>query len=71
MKRYQRVETPRRETKGLGVTGHSPMPVFWYWGRGWTGIMSRKSAKTKELVPTIAGFSNTANPAIFTGAYLF
>lgn len=62
---------PPRGAQGPGVTGHSPGGRALALGQSPAAGMSRRYGKNKESVPAITGFSNMANRAIFTGAYLF
>lgn len=62
---------PQRGAEGPGVTGHSPGARTLALGQSPAAGMSRRDGKNKESVPAITGFSNMANRAIFTGAYLF
>lgn len=62
---------PLRGAQGPGVTGHSPGGRALALGQSPAAGMSRRYGKNKESVPAITGFSNMANRAIFTGAYLF
>lgn len=62
---------PPRGAEGPGVTGHSPGARALALGQSPAAGMSRRYGKNKESVPAITGFSNMANRAIFTGAYLF
>lgn len=70
-KRYHGAEIPQRGAEGPGVTGHSPGARTLALGQSRAAGMSRRYGKNKESVPAITGFSNMANRAIFTGAYLF
>lgn len=68
---YHGAEIPRRGAEGPGVTGHSPGACTLALGQSPAAGTSRRYGKNKESVPAITGFSNMANHAIFTGAYLF
>lgn len=68
---HHRAEIPQRGAEGPGVTGHSPGARTLALGQSPAAGMSRRDGKNKESVPAITGFSNMANRAIFTGAYLF
>lgn len=70
-KRCHGAEIPQRGAEGPGVTGHSPGARTLALGQSPAAGMSRSYGKNKASVPAITGFSNMANHAIFTGAYLF
>lgn len=70
-KRCHGAEIPQRGAEGPGVTGHSPGARTLALGQSPAAGTSRRYGKNKESLPAITGFSNMANHAIFTGAYLF